>query len=286
MAYLRGCNPSDMISYCVNNRAQASGEHEVHQDECRFLPRIRTSLGRHSSPESAVNKAISIFSKAYGCKFCCFDSIQFEHGKIPQTAQGPDAAQGQPAFSNSLNPGRIVEEITKRIKSLSDVQSNNLLDNSSWNVAESTSEAPQNNALIEQWVEQYISNRIGLKSCLNADEIHHAGRLNLRSRTHKDPIATTVEEVESFVIVKTILQQVIKPERVSCSGAQSYFAILLDDNNRKTICRLYFGKRKYIGTISDRKVETRREIQNIDAIFKIAPVLVDTVRAYDNAIKR
>ncbi|MNY12201.1 hypothetical protein D3C86_1452700 [compost metagenome] len=54
-------------------------------------------------------------------------------------------------------------------------------------------------------------------------------------------IVTTDEELEAFQIVKAILREKITTERIAYRDTQSYFGILLDDNNRKPICRFYFG---------------------------------------------
>jgi len=62
------------------------------------------------------------------------------------------------------------------------------------------------------------------------------------------------------MIVKTILRQKINVTRITHRDAQSYFAILLDDNNRKTICRLYLnGGRKFFVTLDDQKKEVKNE---------------------------
>lgn len=95
-------------------------------------------------------------------------------------------------------------------------------------------------------------------------------------------VETTDEEKEGYMIVKTILRQKIKPARIAFRDAQSYFAILLDDNNRKTICRLYLnGSKKYIGTLDDQKKETKSEILTVDDIFLFSDVLCKTVEWYD-----
>ncbi len=52
-------------------------------------------------------------------------------------------------------------------------------------------------------------------------------------------IITTEEELEAFYIVRAILSQVIDPSRIAHRDTQGYFGILLDDNNRKPICRLH-----------------------------------------------
>lgn len=92
----------------------------------------------------------------------------------------------------------------------------------------------------------------------------------------------TAEQFEAFHIVKGILCQKSKPERIVYHNTQAYLAVLLDGNNRRTICRIYLIKRKFIGTISDKKVETKTEIDGIEDIYKFADVLLNTVKAYDN----
>ena len=69
-------------------------------------------------------------------------------------------------------------------------------------------------------------------------------------------IVTTLEELEEgYQIVKAIACSEVKPHRVVHRDAKSYFAILLDDNNRKPIARLHFNsrKQKYIDVCSTRR---------------------------------
>jgi len=98
----------------------------------------------------------------------------------------------------------------------------------------------------------------------------------------KSKVVTTEEELEGFMIVKTILRQKINISRISYRDAQSYFAILLDDNNRKTICRLYLnGGKKYFVTLDDQKKEIKNEIATLDDIFKFSENLISIVDNYD-----
>lgn len=57
-------------------------------------------------------------------------------------------------------------------------------------------------------------------------------------------IVTTEEELEAFQIVKAILREKIPAERIAHRDTQSYFGVLLDDNNRKPVCRFHFGTSK------------------------------------------
>lgn len=94
-------------------------------------------------------------------------------------------------------------------------------------------------------------------------------------------IETTPEEIEAFFIVKSILRQNVDANRIFYRDAQSYFSIILDDNNRKTICRLYFnGSKKYVGTLDSTKKEIRNDINNLDDIYNLAAQLLATVDTY------
>jgi hypothetical protein len=97
-------------------------------------------------------------------------------------------------------------------------------------------------------------------------------------------VVTTEEELEGFMIVKTILRQKISATRITHRDALSYFAILLDDNNRKTICRLYLnGNKKFFVTLDDQKKEVKNEINSLDDIFKHSEALLKIVDNYDKS---
>jgi hypothetical protein len=93
---------------------------------------------------------------------------------------------------------------------------------------------------------------------------------------------TTLEELEGYQIVKAIACSEVKPQRVVHRDSKSYFAILLDDNNRKPIARLHFNskKQKYIGLFDDQKVETRHPLESLDDIYQHASHIRDAVRKY------
>lgn len=91
------------------------------------------------------------------------------------------------------------------------------------------------------------------------------------------------QEDEAFTLVRNILDRSIQPERISRSEAKTYLAIIMDNNSHRTICRLYLSsKQKYIGTISDRKVETRTMIDSIYDIKEFSMLLNETARRYNN----
>jgi hypothetical protein len=96
-------------------------------------------------------------------------------------------------------------------------------------------------------------------------------------------IVTTEEELEGFMIVKSILRQKINATRITYRDAQTYFAILLDDNNRKTICRLYLnGSKKYLAILDDQKKEIRYSISSLDDIFNYSENLLTVIENYEH----
>lgn len=100
--------------------------------------------------------------------------------------------------------------------------------------------------------------------------------------TNEDRVLTTLEELEGFHIVKAIVRTVVESKRIVHRDTQSYFGILLDDNNRKPICRLHFNRSiKYIGLFDQDKNETRHTITTLDEIFNFAEQLKATAKLYE-----
>lgn len=98
----------------------------------------------------------------------------------------------------------------------------------------------------------------------------------------EDRIQTTMDELEGFHIVKAIVRTTVDSKRVIHRDTQSYFGILLDDNNRKPITRLHFNRsQKYIGIFDKDKNETRHPINSLDDIYEFADQLRDTVGYYE-----
>lgn len=143
--------------------------------------------------------------------------------------------------------------------------------------------------LTKKSVQQYISDLITerLKTALNKeDEVakEQDKPTVIAAKELENKVDTTSEELEAFMIVKTILRQKIDFKRISYRDAQSYFSIILDDNNRKTICRLYLnGGKKYFVTLDENKKELKNEIKSLDDIFSFTELLFSVVSSYDKA---
>ena len=100
----------------------------------------------------------------------------------------------------------------------------------------------------------------------------------------EDSIETTPEEIEAFHIVRGLLSKHIAPHRIVMRDTKSYCGILLDDNNRKPICRLRFnGSQKYLSLIDTQKNEEKHPIYKPIDIFRYEKKLVQTLSFYETA---
>jgi hypothetical protein len=77
--------------------------------------------------------------------------------------------------------------------------------------------------------------------------------------TEDNKIITTEEELNAFYILKSILRTKIASNRIFYRDFQNYFSVILDDNNRKPICRVYLNNqfKKFIGLFDKEKKETK-----------------------------
>ena len=95
-------------------------------------------------------------------------------------------------------------------------------------------------------------------------------------------INTTVEEMEGYYIVKSIVCEIIAAKRVTYRDSQSYFAIFADDNNRKPICRLHFNNpsNKRIGFVDEDRNEQMETIEKLDDIYNFKKKLIEAAKRY------
>ena len=78
-------------------------------------------------------------------------------------------------------------------------------------------------------------------------------------------------ELEGHKVVKDILRDIVDASRVSIRGTKNDCSIILDDNNREPICRLWVNKEKvYLNVFDENKSETRIRIGSFDDIYAFA----------------
>ncbi|MBB4807329.1 hypothetical protein HNP38_002633 [Chryseobacterium defluvii] len=133
-------------------------------------------------------------------------------------------------------------------------------------------------------INESISHR--LKSALNINEqiekqedIIKAAHID---ENNDSKIITTEEEIEAFQIVKAILREKIPSVRIAHRDTLSYFGVLLDDNNRKPICRFHFNTvNKYLETFHNGKDAGEKILLNsLDEIYNFREELHKTLENY------
>lgn len=95
----------------------------------------------------------------------------------------------------------------------------------------------------------------------------------------EDPdVVTTDEEREAFQIVRAILAKHINPSRIVMRDTKSYCGVLLDDNNRKPVCRLRFNyAQKYLGIVEADRTESKYPIDQLTDLFSHEKELISAL---------
>ena len=157
-------------------------------------------------------------------------------------------------FANKVYSGRLTEKVMEEFKEL-----------------------------VSKGFNQFINEKINdrLNAALNKEaQTQRADQVETIEDESK--IFTSDEEMEGYRIVVAILRRKLPVNRIICRDTQSYFGILLDDNNRKPLCRLHLnGGKKYIGLFNNDKNEKREPIQSVDDIYQFEKELLETVRLYE-----
>ena len=131
--------------------------------------------------------------------------------------------------------------------------------------------------------EQLLSERINvrLKGAMAAESpalLENAAPI-MTHAAEEPEIETSAEEIEGLHIVRSILRDVVNPRRIVMRDNLSYCAILLDDNNRKPVCRLRFNntQKLAVGIFGADKAEERFTLEEIDDLYGFAERLRATV---------
>lgn len=132
---------------------------------------------------------------------------------------------------------------------------------------------------------EFVSDRVRdrLTSALNQEtEIRVPGADTASPPVEdEDEVVTTAEEREAYHVVRAILAEVVDPKRIFLRDVRSYCGVLLDDNNRKPICRLHFNTgQKYLGLFDEEKTERREPIDELTDLFRFAGQLKETAARY------
>ena len=146
--------------------------------------------------------------------------------------------------------------------------------------------------LTHKAMKDYVRERVNerLKSALDTDNPEKQTESNeitqepvIDTKVDNDGIETTAEELEGFRIIRAIGAELVDPERIAIRDAKSYCAILLDDNNRRPICRLHFGKTKMSISIFSPDNETRFDLEKVIHIYQHRVLTQEAISQYEEA---
>lgn len=98
-----------------------------------------------------------------------------------------------------------------------------------------------------------------------------------------EAIETTQAEIDGFNIIRAICAREVDPNRIVMRDAKSYCAVLLDDNNRRTIARMHFNSEttRYLGLFSG-KDEKREQVSGPIDIYRFADAILARTKELDN----
>ncbi len=150
-------------------------------------------------------------------------------------------------------------------------------------------------AVFKEYTKKAFSNSINdsinfrLKNALNINEAvpskqeEKISNIDENANVDDSKIVTTEEEIEGFQIIKAILREVLPANRIAYRDTQSYFGILLDDNNRKPLCRLHLNSNnnKHIELFHNGKDSgEKRPLNSLEDIYSHKEDLLSTVKNY------
>lgn len=134
--------------------------------------------------------------------------------------------------------------------------------------------------IVKKAYREFINDKIAdrLQSAIESENDDYGPDLpdvaDLReSVSDRSDVVTTQDETDGYYVVKSILRETIDPSRVFMRDVKSYCSVLIDDNNRKTICRLRFNKPSKLLGLFDSKKEKRVRVDTVDDIYKYSEQL-------------
>lgn len=140
----------------------------------------------------------------------------------------------------------------------------------------------QFSGIVKRALQQFINERINerLKSALQQEEGGQPEKpdsKNGEGKENEPTVTTSEDEIQGFYIVKAILASLVDVKRLTLRDAKHVCSILLDDTNRKPVCKFLFNnpeKKQFVivGADADKK-ETSHAIQSVEDIFLFADQL-------------
>lgn len=143
------------------------------------------------------------------------------------------------------------------------------------------------NGIVQKSLKQFMNDLLNdkLKSALENTNLESDSSVEevaaTTEQTKNEPeIITTQEELEGYITVKVLLQDTIDANRIYYRDNQSYFNILLDDNIRKWICRLYLNRNNSKSIVFNDENRTTYPIESTSDILKYKADIIRVAKSF------
>lgn len=135
---------------------------------------------------------------------------------------------------------------------------------------------------LKEYISETITARLQLVENIGSNDSEEAiEELTEELEEHNNGIVTTEEELQAFRIIQAVLVPVVESSRIFHRDTKSYFGILLDDNNRKPICRVHLDKKKkFIEIFDENKNKERFDIEVVEDLYQYKDQLLSVIRYY------
>ena len=88
--------------------------------------------------------------------------------------------------------------------------------------------------------------------------------------------------MECFYTIRAALRGACDSKRLTYRQFAKFFAVYMDDSNRKPIARLFFrGEKKFIEVFDDYKTAYRYDYKGIEDVYPRVQEMVESVEIYD-----
>lgn len=136
--------------------------------------------------------------------------------------------------------------------------------------------------LVKRGINQYVNEKMSskFKETLTNSETDQPEIEENEEEVSK--INTTLDELNAYAIVKSILRTRVDVKRIAYKDTETYFGVILDNNIRKWICRIEFKKSGSIVLFisDDNKNSIRYPLKTIDDIYSHSEELVNSLNKY------
>lgn len=136
--------------------------------------------------------------------------------------------------------------------------------------------------IIPRAFSSFISERV--QDRINAALLEEKNEQDTEKEAYLDTsrrVVTTQEELDAFSIIKCCVRDVVSPKRIFFRDFVNHACILLDDNLKQTLVKLYFNvpEDKQIGIFDAERTELRNRISTMDDIYSMAELLSSRIKS-------